>query len=127
MNRFKKWEQPKIEHNIPTKWNWVVGYPEGLKLGKNTDIGAFTYIMAKYGVIIEDDVEIGSHCSIYTQNTINEKILDIRLILKGPVHLKKGCCIGAHTVILPGVVVKENTLIRAHSLLYEIKDEYVII
>jgi acyl-[acyl carrier protein]--UDP-N-acetylglucosamine O-acyltransferase len=46
---------------------------ENLKLGYKTDIGAFTYINAKYGVDIEDYVEIGSHCSIYSISTIDSK------------------------------------------------------
>ena len=127
MGRFEEWKPPKIEHNITTKYGWRVSYPENFKLGKYTDIGFGTYIMAKYGVIIEDDVEIGSHCSIYSHNTINEKVHVMgmsKLITKGKVHLKKGGCIGAHTIILPGVVVAENKLIKAHSLLYEIQEVY---
>lgn len=94
---------------IPTKWMWVVGHPENLKLGKNTDIGAFTYINARYGVEIQDNVQIGGGCHIYSQNSINRT--------KGPVVLEKGCKIGAHTVILPNTVVKENVLITSHSIL----------
>jgi len=113
----KKWKAPKIKHNKLTKWNWMVAYPKKLQLGKNTDIGAFTYIQAEYGVIIEDECEIGSHVSIYSHNTINEKIPG-NVLTKGKVHLKRGCCIGSHSIILPGVVVEEKQLIKAHSLLY---------
>lgn len=121
MGRFDDWKMPNIEHNVPTKWNWVVAYPQNLKLSKNTDIGAFTYIQAEYGVIIEEDVEIGSHCSIYSHNTINEKIPKEDLITRGKVHLKKGCCIGSHTIILPGVAVEENQLVKAHTILYKLE------
>ena len=34
------------------------------RLNGETDIGAFSYINAKRGVTIEDEVQIGSHCSI---------------------------------------------------------------
>ncbi|MCD6108941.1 MAG: hypothetical protein J7J89_05705, partial [Thermoplasmata archaeon] len=44
-----------------------------LELGKYVDIGAFTYINARYGVEIEDNVQIGSHCSIYSHSTIDNK------------------------------------------------------
>ena len=67
------WENPIIKHGKLTKWNWMVQYPEGLMLGKFTDIGAFTYINSKNGVVIEDFVQIGSHCSIYSESTIDNK------------------------------------------------------
>jgi len=117
MGRFEEWKLPKIEHNITTKYGWRVAYPGNFKLGMYTDIGFGTYIQARYGVIIEDDVEIGSHCSIYSHNTINEKI-PANILTKGKVILKKGCCIGAHSIILPGIIVEENQLVKAHSLLY---------
>ena len=71
--RFKNWKYPKIEEGKLTKYNWLVQYKKNLKLGKNTDIGAFSYINAKNGVIIEDDVQIGSHCSIHSISTIDNK------------------------------------------------------
>ena len=105
--RFKNWKKPKIIHGQPTRYNWIVLYPEGLKLGKYTDIGAYTLIVAKYGVEIEEGVEIGSHCSIYSYSTIDDKI--------GRVVLKKNCKIGTHSSIMPGVTIGENTIVGAHS------------
>ena len=63
-NRFANWKYPQIEEGKLTKYNWIVQNKDGLKLGFATDIGAFSYINAKYGVEIEDEVQIGSHCSI---------------------------------------------------------------
>ena len=107
MERFEKWEYPKIEEGKPTEWNWVVQHKEGFKLGKNTDIGAFTYINAKHGVEIGEDVQIGSHCSIYSESTIDNK--------NGMVLIKKNAKIGSHTVIMPGVTIGENSIIGAFS------------
>lgn len=76
-------------------------------MGYKTDIGAFTYINAKYDVILEDFVQIGSHCSIYSVSTIDNK--------KGKVILKKNCKIGSHSVVMPGVTVGENSIIGAFS------------
>lgn len=106
-----KWVKPVIKHNTPTEWNWVVGYPEYLDLGMRVDIGAFTYIDARYGVVIEDDVQIGGGVHIYSHNTIDGT--------EGRVVLKKGCKIGAHSVILPGVTVGENAKVGAFSLVKE--------
>jgi len=83
--RFSEWEYPEIEEGKPTKYNWVVQHRDNLKLGFKTDIGAFTYINAKYGVIIEDLVQIGSHCSIYSvQRSITNRA---RLHLEKTVRL----------------------------------------
>jgi len=106
-DRFKQWKYPKIKEGKLTKYNWMVQHKENLKLGYKTDIGAFTYINAKHGVIIEDHVEIGSHCSIYSVSTIDKK--------NGQVILKKNCKLGSHSVVMPGVIVGENSIIGAFS------------
>ena len=107
-DRFNNWEYPEIEEGKPTKYNWVVQNLDGLKLGYKTDIGAFTYINAKFGVIIEDEVQIGSHCSIYSTSTIDN--------ISGEVVLKKNCRIGSHSTVLPDIIIGENSVISAHSL-----------
>ncbi len=106
-NRFKNWEPPEIEEGKPTKYNWVVQHIKNLTLGYKTDIGAFTYINAQHGVEIRDYVQVGSHCSIYSISTIDDK--------KGRVLLKKNCKIGSHSVVMPGVTIGENTVVGAHS------------
>ena len=109
--RFKEWVPPDIEEGKLTKYNWLVQNKENLKLGSRTDIGAFTYINAKNEVVIEDDVQVGSHCSIYSISTIDNK--------EGPVTLKKNCKIGSHSVIMPGVTVGENSVVGAFSFINE--------
>ena len=105
--RFPNWKKPEIIHNKLTEYNWLVQYPENLKLGKHTDIGAFTYINAKEGVVIEDYVQIGSHCSTYSISTIDNK--------KGTIMIKKNAKIGAHSTIMPGVTIGENSVVGAYS------------
>lgn len=105
--RFKNWKAPKIPEGKPTKYNWIVQHRDKLHLGFMTDIGAFTYINAQNGVVIEDHVQIGSHCSIYSVSTIDNK--------GGPVRLKNNCKIGSHSVIMPGVTIGENSVIGALS------------
>lgn len=105
--RFKDWKYPEIKGGELTKYNWLVEHAENLKLGYKTDIGAFTYINAKNGVIIEDYVQIGSHCSIYSVSTIDAR--------EGKVTLKKNCKIGSHSVIMPGITIGENSIVGACS------------
>lgn len=114
----QKWKDRWIKPDLTTKtkgslvitdWGWAVQHPENLHLGNFVDIGYGSYINAEFGVVIEDDVEIGGGCHIYSKDSIDDKV--------GLVKLKTGCMIGAHTVILPGVTVGENAVVGACSLL----------
>ena len=107
-DRFSNWKYPEIEDGKLTKYNWVVQNIEGFDLGFETDIGAFSYINALHGVEIKDNVQIGSHCSIYSVSTIDDS--------HGKVVLKQNCRIGSHSTILPGVSIGKNSRIGAQSL-----------
>jgi acetyltransferase-like isoleucine patch superfamily enzyme len=106
-DRFANWQPPHVEEGIPTRWNWVVQGVDGLVLGRRTDIGAFTYINARHGVELGDEVQIGSHCSIYSISTIDGKT--------GKVTIGRNARIGSHSVIMPGVTIGENSIIGAFS------------
>ena len=117
-DRFVDWDYPEIEDGKTTLYNWLVQNVSGLSLGFKTDIGAFSYINAKYGVVIEDEVQVGSHCSIYSVSTIDGS--------SGKVLLKQNCKIGSHTTVLPGVTIGKNSIIGAHSLVNsDIPDDVV--
>lgn len=106
-SRFANWTPPEIIDGKPTKYHWLVQHSANFVLGRHTDIGAFTYINAKAGVHIEEDVQIGSHCAIYSVSTIDDK--------EAPVVLKRNCRVGSHSVVMPGVTVGENAIIGAMS------------
>ena len=106
--RFSDWKYPDIKDGETTKYNWVVQNLEGLELGFETDIGAFSYINALHGVVIEDNVQVGSHCSIYSVSTIDKT--------NGKVVLKNNCRVGSHSTVLPGVTIGNNSIVGAHSL-----------
>lgn len=103
-----KWKKPSIKHMVETKWGWRVGHPEGLKLGKNVDIGCGCYINARYGVSIGDNVQIGGNTLIYSHNTINNT--------KGRVVIGSNARIGAHALILPGAVIKKGEFVKAYEI-----------
>lgn len=112
----RNWKRPNLKTKpglglVITEWGWAVQYPGFLKFGKFIDIGFGTYINSRYGVVIEDDVQIGSYVCIYSSNTIDDT--------RGPVLLKKGCMIGTHSVIMPGVVIGKNAIVGAFSLVKE--------
>lgn len=105
--RFKNWEKPEFDSSGNTKWGWKCQHYDNLELGRYIDIGTFTYINAKYGIEIQDDVQVGSHCSIYSVSTIDNK--------EGKVIIKKNARIGTHSTIMPGVTIGKNAVIGAYS------------
>jgi acetyltransferase-like isoleucine patch superfamily enzyme len=103
----QNWKRPVIEHMKMTPWFWVVAHPENLMILSFVDIGAFTYIQAEEGVELHEEVEIGSHCSIYSVSTIDGT--------RGKVVVENGACIGSHSTIMPGVTIGTNATVAAHS------------
>jgi len=106
--RFKNWKLPIIQdRKLHPKYYFLIHHKDNLKLGEKTDIGAFTYINAKHGVVIEKNVQIGSHCSIYSVSTIDNK--------KGTVVIKENARLGTHSTVMPGVTVGKNSIVGAYS------------
>ena len=100
---------PEIKENVQIviEGNLVKEIVEGEISYENFD----EIIDAKNHVVIEDYVQIGSHCSIYSISTIDDK--------EGEVILKENCRIGTHSVIMPGVTVGKNSIIGAFSFVTE--------
>lgn len=100
---------PEIIHGLPTKYGWRVLYPENLKLGKYTDLAAGVLINAQYGVEIGKYTQIGPYVCILSSNTINDVF--------GVIKIGKNCRIGAFSLILPNVIIPENSFIKAYSVI----------
>ena len=96
-----------------------------ISIGKRVVIRPGTMLLADpaedgAGITIEDDVLIGSgvHFYVGNHNFENPKIpvIDQGHTASKPILLKKGCWIGANVTILPGVVIGENSVIGAGSV-----------
>jgi acetyltransferase-like isoleucine patch superfamily enzyme len=101
------WAEPEFDEMGMTQWGWRVSYRERFRLGKHVEIGSFTMIDAREGIEVEDDVKIGFGCIILSHSSIDRK--------SGPVVLRKGCKIGANTVVMPNTEIGENAVIGANS------------
>jgi len=82
-------------------------------------------------IVIEDDVSLGAGVHIYVNNHRFDRA-DIPIIDQGytpskPVRLKKGCWIGANVILLPGVVVGENAVVGAGSIVTKCVPDRVIV
>lgn len=103
----REWAPVEYDERGMTRWGWMVRHPERLDLIGRVDVGAFTYIQAEAGVTIGNDAEIGAHCAIYSVSSIDGK--------RGPVYIGPGAKIGAHSVIMPGVIVGACAIVGAMS------------
>ena len=107
-SRFGKWEEPIIEHGVPTKWNWVVLYPEKLTMGFGTDVGAFCLLNAKNHIYLGKHVQIGSHSVINSISTVDGR--------EGSVTIHDHAKIGSHCAVFPGVTIGEGAVVGAGAL-----------
>lgn len=98
---------PQIEHGKFTKWNWLVLYPEHLRIGKGVDIGALTFLNAKQGIVLEDNVQIGPHCVLTSISTIDGR--------QGQIRICEGAKIGALSMIMPGITIGPGAVVGACS------------
>jgi acetyltransferase-like isoleucine patch superfamily enzyme len=83
---------------------------EGVKIGNNCKIRASTFIPT--GVTIEDEVYIGPNVTF--TNDKYPKVKGQWELL--PTMIKRSASIGANSVILPGVIIGENALVGAGSV-----------
>ncbi|MFC4209937.1 acyltransferase [Pedobacter lithocola] len=96
-----------------------------ISIGKRVVIRPGTMLFASpgdngRGIIIEDDVLVGSGVHCYTGNH-TFKNLNIPIIDQGhdeskEVVLRKGCWIGANAILLAGVIIGENSVVAAGSV-----------
>jgi serine acetyltransferase len=97
-----------MEHGKLTEWNWLPLYPEQIEMGRDVDIGAFTLLNGKGGIVIGDRVQIGPYCSILSYNTIGGNWVD-KIIICDAAE------IGAYCLILPGARIGKHALIKAYA------------
>lgn len=103
---------------------YVVGCSQ-ISIGKNVVIRPETQLHGETkttskSIVIEENVLIGCGVHIYVENHRFDR-MDIPLKDQGhypskPVTLRKGCWIGANSIILPGVEIGENAVIGAGSV-----------
>ncbi len=96
-----------------------------LKIGSRVGI-ANSSIVVQNEVEIQDDVLIGSGCRIYDTDFHSLETVERRIGYKNPVTvltekvlIKKGAFVGAHSIILKGVNIGENSIIAAGSVVFK--------
>lgn len=100
----------------------------GVKVGKRVYISNFVHVDDIHPdmIFIEDDVTVGPYTMFFTHSY--HHTLDIPEVTeKGEIHLKKGCFIGAGSVILPGVTIGEGAIVGAGSVVTRrVEPKYIV-
>jgi len=90
----------------------VVIRPQSMLFADNSENGK--------GIIIEDDVLLGSGVQIYTHDHAFDdpmiSIIDQGYSNSREIVIKEGCWIGANSIILAGVTIGENAVVGAGSV-----------
>lgn len=102
-----------------------------IDLANNVNIGKHVFInhgltmMARGGIDIEDNVMIGPNVSLLTAN---HDLKDHEILHYQKITIKKNAWIGANVTILPGVIVGENAVIGACSVVTkDVPDNAVVV
>lgn len=106
--RFRKWLNEEF---------WLEDYIKlGMKIGKNCDInpGLIVDVSHCWLIEIEDNVTIAPQVYLLAHDASTKKLVDYTKI--GRVALKNNCFIGAKSIIMPGVMVGENAIVAAGSV-----------
>ncbi|MBD5413780.1 MAG: acyltransferase [Treponema sp.] len=91
----------------------------GLTLGKNSSIGAFSYIGCSGKITIGDYVMIGPRCTMIAENhnfSDATEIMQKQGVTQKGIVIEDNVWIGASVTILDGVVVKSGCVIAAGAV-----------
>jgi dTDP-4-amino-4,6-dideoxy-D-glucose acyltransferase len=97
---------------------------EGLSIGRNVHVSAYTSILGRGKVQIDDFCTLSVRCSIfssnddYTGSTLTNPSVpaELRDVSNGPVHIMRHAILGTGCVVLPNVIIGESSAVGALSL-----------
>lgn len=108
---------------LPRKLRPLILKKIGCKMGKNIFIGSNLWVDSGHAELIEmgDHVHIAAHCILlcHQRDLQNYYVNDdyAKLPYKtGKIILKKGCLLGTHTMVMPGITIGEGAIVGAFSL-----------
>ena len=97
----------------------VISNPDKVSLGKRVSIHQFCYLDGQGEIEIGNDVAIANHVKILTGDHVfknNDVAIKDQGIEIDKITIKDNVWIGAGATILKGVVIGENSIIGAQSL-----------
>lgn len=110
---------------------WIVppfytDFGQFIELGRNVFINSGCTFMDRGGITVEDDVFIGPHVSVITENHAEEPELRHNVYTK-PVVIGRNAWIGAGAIVLPGVTIGGNAIVGAGAVVTKDVEENAIV
>ncbi len=91
-----------------------------VKIGNNVHLSFRTWIAARVGITIGDDVGIAPNVVlqdyIHDYQDINVPIQNQPLVGEAPIVIESGCVLSANVVVVPGVTIGRNSMIGANAV-----------
>lgn len=103
-------------------------YMKGIRFGKNVLVNSNTYVYGKGGIEIGDNVLISPNCSIVAgdHNINTDKPIIEQPSKSEKIVIEKNSWIGANSVILGGVTIKEGSVIGAGAVVTRDTEPYSV-
>jgi len=101
---------------VSTSFNQIGAY---IRIGNNVGIGEFSYLGGGGGLEIGDDCIIGQYFSCHPENHNfgnTQQLIRLQGVTRKGIRIGKNCWIGAKVTILDGVVIGDNCVIAAGSV-----------
>lgn len=111
-------------------FNWHHKGPSGFKTGKDCFIGDETLIDLYDKVTLEDQVTIAQEVTVLTHINVGYKNHPLQKSFpktSKPVIFKKGCVIGAGSIILCGVTIGAKSFVAAGSVVSRDVPDYSLV
>lgn len=103
--------------NLRIGRNLVFYNPSKISIGSNVYIAFGCWFSAGADIKIDDEVTIGPYCVIASSNHQRlENTYYSTGSIEEPIHIKKGCWLGAHCVVTAGCVIGEGSVLGAGSI-----------
>jgi acetyltransferase-like isoleucine patch superfamily enzyme len=106
-------------------WRAEFYAPESIVIGEHCIIGDTAFLDGRSGLVLGDNVNVGSHVSIYTR----EHDVDSPTFAEtgSPVHIGSYAWVASHAVILPGVTIGEGAVVAAGAIVTKDVPAYTIV
>ncbi len=92
---------------------------EGIAIGDNCSVGAYSFIAGQGGITIGNNVIMGPQVKIFSENhnyDVGSILIKDQGETRSAVVIKDNCWIGANVTILAGVTIPSGTVVAAGSV-----------
>jgi maltose O-acetyltransferase len=106
-------------------WRAEFYAPERIVVGEHVIIGDSAFLDGRSGLSIGDNVNLGSHVSIYTrEHDVNSPTF---AETGAPVVIGDRAWVSSHSIVLPGVTIGEGAVVAAGAVVTKDVEPYTIV